>query len=88
MLLSQSGPCSTEFIYFVEYLPEINCFDRLASVSYMCTRVVSLRDIQYTVTSKVEQQFRHLVYQATSQTRFDVHTRTGKHLTPRIPSRV
>jgi hypothetical protein len=59
MLCSQSGPCSTEFIYFVEYLPEINYLNRVASASYMCTRVVSLLDIQYSVTSKVEQQFRH-----------------------------
>jgi hypothetical protein len=67
MLLFQSGPCSIEFIYFVEYLPEINCLERVASASCMYTRVVSLRDIQYTVTSKVEQQFRHLVYQTTCQ---------------------
>lgn len=42
---------STEFIYFVEYLLEINFLDRVASVNCMCTRVVSLRDMQFTVAS-------------------------------------
>jgi len=42
---------SIEFIYFVEYLSEINYLDRVASANCMCTRVVSLRDVQFTVTS-------------------------------------
>jgi hypothetical protein len=42
---------SIEFIYFVEYLPEINCLDRVASANCMCTRLVLLRDMQFAVTS-------------------------------------
>ena len=57
---------SIGFIYFFEYLLEINFLDRVASANCMCTRVGSLRDIQCTVQwpsgMQVEQEL------------FDLHT--------------
>ena len=91
ILRSPNGPCSIEFIYFVEYLPEINDLNIVSSANYICTRVMSLQDMHYAVTSKVEQQFRHGLCQSSCQSQytcFDVPIRTAKPLKLRIPSRI